>query len=100
MQFYTLFQNGLYYKLGQQADRQALRIKEGFKDVNIPLFTDSPSNQQFALLTKGEQDALAGTFTFEIFGPYNEHRDVVRFCTSWSTQDIEVDALVSALRRL
>ena len=100
LQFYTFFQNGRYYKLGQKADQQALRLKQAFKDVNLPLFTDSPSNQQFVLLTKAEQEKLAGTFIFEVFGPYNEHRDIVRFCTSWATQDIEIDALISALRRL
>lgn len=100
LQFFTLFAQGAYYRLGESADRQAIEIREAFRRRGIPLYTESPSNQQFVLLTKEEQSALAKTFVFEPMGQDEAGRDIIRFCTSWATTPLDVDALVSAISRL
>ena len=100
LQFFTLFAQGAYYRLGRDADAQALEIREAFRRRGIPLYTESPSNQQFVLLTKEEQAALAKTFVFEPMGQDEAGRDIIRFCTSWATTQLDVDALTSAISRL
>ena len=100
LQFYCLFRTNAYYKLAEKADQQAQRIQEACKLYGIPLYTESPSNQQFVLLTKAQEAALAKTFTFEIFDRYDETHDIVRLCTSWATTDLDVDALLSFLPRI
>ena len=100
LQFYSLFRDNDYYKLGEKADRQAQRIQEACQLYGIPLYTESPTNQQFVLLTKEQQAMLAKTFTFELFDTYDDERDIVRLCTSWGTSDLDVDALLSFLKRL
>lgn len=100
LQFFTLFAQGAYYRLGRDADAQAVEIREAFRRRGIPLYTESPSNQQFILLTKEEQAVLAKTFVFEPMGQDEAGRDIIRFCTSWATTQLDVDALTSAISRL
>lgn len=101
LQYVALFRNGTYYRLGEDACKKALRVRAAFEHAGVPMYNNSPTNQQFALLTQDQQDALKDTFNFESFG-HDEatDRDIIRFCTSWSTEDLEVDALVSAIGRL
>ncbi|MDO4280564.1 MAG: beta-eliminating lyase-related protein [Peptococcaceae bacterium] len=100
IQFYTLFKNGDYARLGAEADKQALRIREGARAAGVDLYTESATNQQFLLLNKEQCHALGRTFVYEDFGASADGRRIVRLCTSWSTDPLEVDALVSALSYL
>lgn len=101
LQFAALFQNGTYYRIGTEACQKAMRVRDAFEKRGVEMYVDSHTNQQFALLTKAQQDVLKGTFVFESFGHDDATDcDIIRFCTSWSTEDIEVDALLSAISRL
>ena len=100
LQFYTLFQNGLYFDLARKADRQAMEIKAAFQKAGIPLWVDSPTNQQFAVVSREQEAALAKDFIFELSHAVDEGHNCIRFCTSWSTRDEEVAALIEAIGRL
>lgn len=100
LQFYTLFRGGLYFSITKNAVAQAMRIRDAFRAKGIPLQPDSPTNQQFAILTKEQADALAEKYTFEYEGDMGGGRQCVRFCTSWSTTDEEVSALVADIAGL
>lgn len=100
VQFKALLEDGLYFALGRKADEQAMRVKEAFAAAGIPLLVDSPTNQQFAVLTEGEAAALEERFLFEPEGTTAQGGRIARFCTSWSTTDGEVDALVTAVAKL
>lgn len=100
LQFVTLFGEGDYYRIGQHADAQALRIRQALIDAGLTPYNSSVTNQQFVILTPAQQEALAGTFIFEHYAATDDGRDIIRFCTSWATTDAEIDALVSAIERL
>lgn len=100
LQFITLFGNGDYLRLGQRADQQALRIRTALEDHGLKMYNNSPTNQQFVILSREQQDALKGTFIFEYYAKTDDGRDIIRLCTSWATTDVEVDALVAAIRTL
>lgn len=100
LQFFTLFAQGAYYRIGRDADAQAIEIREAFRAHGIPLYLESPSNQQFVILSPVQQAALSETFTFEAMGRDEQGRDIIRFCTSWATDNLDVDALKSAISRL
>ena len=57
------------------------------------MWVPSVTNMQFPALTKAQQQKLAEKYLFEVWGKYDDERDVVRFCTSWATRDEAVDAL-------
>ncbi len=79
----------------KKADEQAMRIKEAFHKKEIPEYMGSYTNQQFVILSKEQEEkAFAEIYFFELDGVLPDGRSVVRFCTSWSTTDEEVDELV------
>ena len=100
LQFLTLFANGDYYRIGERADAMAMEIRDAFQRKGIPLYNNSTTNQQFVVLTEDEQARLSETFIFEHYATTDDGRDIIRFCTSWSTSQKETDALVSAIRWL
>lgn len=99
LQFHTLFQEGLYFDICKKADEQAMRLKQGFIDAGIPLSVDSPTNQQFVILTEKQADTLAEKYVYELEGRLEDGRRIARFCTSWSTTDAEIDELIADLQK-
>ena len=94
LQFYTLLKDGTYFTITKRADEQAMRIKEAFHKKEIPEYMGSYTNQQFVILSKEQEEKLSQKYIFELDGVLPDGRSVVRFCTSWSTTDEEVDELV------
>ena len=64
------------------------------------LFVDSATNQQFPILTNGDVSVLKSKYSFEIWGKVDQAHTAVRFCTSWSTTDEDIDALIADIQRL
>ncbi|MDT3361871.1 MAG: hypothetical protein LIR31_07805, partial [Bacteroidota bacterium] len=72
---------------------KAMQVKAIFAGKGIPFHIDSPTNQQFPILTKAQMDALEGKVLFEVWEPLPDGRFVTRFATSWCTTQEQVDAL-------
>ncbi len=100
LQFFALLKDGVYFDCTRRAVDYAQLIKAAFLAKDIPLFIDSPTNQQFVILTEEQQATLAKDFTFEFQETLPDGRAVVRFCTAWSTEAGEVQALLSAINSL
>lgn len=99
LQFAVMLESGEYFEAARWADAQALRIREAFLKKGIPLWRESFTNQQFVVLTDEQKAALGKEFLFEEEG--REPRGtIVRFCTSWATEQPEVDALIAAIESL
>lgn len=92
LQFYTLFEEGLYFEITAQADKYAMQIRDAFEKKGIDFYIDSPTNQQFVLLSDEQKDKLEQNHIFEYQFPVGE-KHCVRFCTSWSTKQKDVDTL-------
>lgn len=90
LQFSTLFEDNLYFSLARHANQQALRLKAAFKQAGIPPYMESPTNQQFVVLTKKQAEELAKVCIYEPDHEIDSDHVCVRFCTSWSTTDEEV----------
>ena len=60
IQFETLFTDGLYLKIAQGAIERAMELRQLFIGKGYELFLDSPTNQQFVLLTPAAAAALEG----------------------------------------
>lgn len=100
LQFYTVFKDGLYFEITKQADAYAMKIKEAFSAKGIPAFIESDTNQQFVVLENAQIERLAKKFIFEFDQKIDDTHSVVRFCTSWSTLEEEVDALIHDIAEL
>lgn len=100
IQFETLFADGLYLEISSRAIRLAMKLKDCFRRRGIPLATDSPTNQQFVILSEAQQRSLSKDFAFEIWEKRPDGALMCRFVTSWATSESEIDALDAALERL
>ena len=99
LQFSVLLDQDLYLQNARRANAYAMELREAFLAQGIPLWVDSPTNQQFVLLTERQKAALAPEFLFETQGEL-EGKTIARFCTSWATDRKELDALLEAISRL
>ncbi len=99
LQFIGLMENDLYFKTGEKAVAQAMRVRKALLEKGIPLSVDSPTNQIFPILTKAQAAKMAENFVLEFNGESSEG-DVWRICTSWCTPDEYVDAVVDAIKAL
>ena len=93
LQFEALFTEGLYLKIGEEAVRKALRLREIFEENGFPAAMDSPTNQQFFVLPNSVIDRLKENASFELWGPRGETETTVRFVTGWSTTDEDIETL-------
>ncbi len=96
LQFDALFTDGLYHRISRHAALLAQKIRKAFEDKGIELLYDSPTNQQFPVLTKEQCDFLAGEFAFSPWCKVGS-KFAVRFCTSWATDEKDVERLVEAI---
>ena len=90
----------MYYRNAEHANSQAMKIKRAFTEKGIPFLINSPTNQQFPILTRGQNDILSAKFSYELWEPLKDGRLAVRFCTSWATTDDNVDELVQTIKTL
>lgn len=97
IQFETLFTDNLYLRIARQAVTTALKLKEAMRAKGYRTWIDSPTNQQFFLLPNREIDRLGQFATFELWGPRGDEESVVRFVTSWATEERHIDELIARL---
>ena len=97
IQFDTLFTDGLYFKISKNAIERAEELKSVFKEKGYRFFIDSPTNQQFVILSNEKINKLRQLVGFEIWEGYDEENAVVRFATSWATTREDIEYLESVL---
>ena len=100
VQFEAMFSDGLYYEIGRHAVALALRIREAFRAKGYEVVIESPTNQQFFRLPNHVIDRLREHISFDYWGPRGQSHSIVRFVTSWATQEEDVARLEEALRGL
>ncbi len=99
VQFDALFTDSLYFKISRHAIEMAKRLRTIFLDAGFTL-KDSPTNQQFVILTKKHLELLRKFVDFETWEPLDNDRVLCRFVTSWATTDDDLSALATALQSL
>lgn len=97
MQFDVLFTDGLYLEAARHADVMAEKLKQGMKEKGYRLYVDSPTNQQFFVVTPEQADHIARHTTFDAWENLPDGRRVIRLATSWYTKEEEVNRLLGAL---
>jgi len=100
VQFEALMSDGLYQEIGQKAVAQALRLKEAFQAKGLPFLVESPTNQQFVILSDRDYEILDKKYSTEYNGKPDPEHTAVRFCTTWSTTDQDIDTLIADIQAL
>lgn len=97
VQFDALFTDGLYLEIGRHALEMAARMKAIFVQKGYPIYQESPTNQQFIILTEGQAARLRGQVAYSFWERLDGGRMVARFATSWSTTPEDLRLLEAAL---
>ena len=97
LQFEALFSDNLYFKLSRHAIDMAMRLKELFQEKGYQFYIDSPTNQQFLVLSNEEVTRLEQRVGFTHFGQTDHHHTICRFVTSWSTTEEDIEQLRQAI---
>lgn len=96
-QFDVLFTDGLYLALGRRAIDSAMKLKALFISKGFTLFMDSPTNQQFVIMSDEKLASIRGRVGFSFWQRYDASHSVVRFATSWATTDDKLAALAELI---
>ena len=97
LQFDTLFTDDLYFRISRHAIDMATQLRQLFASRGIPFYIDSPTNQQFPILTPSQMQALDGKVLFKVWDTLPDGRCVTRFATSWATPQAHIDQLCKNL---
>ena len=88
IQFYELFNDDIYFKIGKNAVDLALYLKNELTKKGIQFYVESYTNQQFPIVTKEKYNEIIQKFEVTKWSENNESV-VIRVCTSWaSTKEI------------
>lgn len=98
IQFETLFDEGLYLRIGTKAVEQAGRIAHALDDVGCELLHPQQTNQVFVALDEKRYATLSARVEMSFWERLADGRTAVRLATSWASSDEDVDALVALLR--
>ena len=96
-QFDALFTEGLYFDISRHAIDLAMKIKQACLDKGYELLMDSPTNQQFPILTREQMEKLREKVQFNLWQWMEDGRVAIRLATSWATKEEDVDALIALL---
>lgn len=100
VQFDALFTDDLYFRISRHAIDMAEKLKDILAVHGLPFHIISPTNQQFVVLENGMMERLAGEVVFSFWEKADETHTVVRFATSWSTTEEDLNILDGILTRL
>lgn len=97
VQFDALFTDNLYFDISRHAILMAKKMKEIFLAKGYEFYIDSPTNQQFVILSNDEVERLGKDIIFTRWGQYDKAHTVCRFVTSWATTETDIDKLAHIL---
>ena len=98
LQFDALMENGLYFNIARNANVLADRIKKTLIECGCRMVVDNSTNQVFAVMHKDILNVISKDFSYSAMEWVDEYHRVVRFCTSWATEESEVNELCDAIR--
>ncbi|MDY6324107.1 MAG: aminotransferase class I/II-fold pyridoxal phosphate-dependent enzyme [Catonella sp.] len=95
VQFDVLFTDDNYLKISKNAIDTAMAIKKGLTEKGMTSYMDSPTNQQFFLVTNEEEKRISEFTGYGFMEKPDKDHSVIRFCTSWATRMEDVNELLS-----
>lgn len=94
VQFDRLFTDDLYLELGRHAIAMAEQLTQILEDKGFQFYLKSPTNQQFVIVKNEELAKLTEAgIAYGFWEKYDENHSIIRFATSWSTSQEDIDDL-------
>lgn len=99
IQFKTLFENDLYFKISKNAISQMQKIKDTLMSKNIKMYINSPTNQIFPIISDEQMNYLKEKVAFS-YWQKEKNKHVIRFCTSFATTNEQTNELVQIIKTM
>lgn len=99
IQFEALFQDNLYFTLGEHSNAMAKEIEKTLLELGISFLAPPMTNQLFPILPNVFVKELEQEFEFSVQKKIDDNYSAIRFVTSWATTKESVTALCSFLRQ-
>lgn len=96
VQFDVLFTDNLYFNISRNAFNKAMQLRKIFLDAGFVL-ENSPTNQQFVVLSNVQMELLAHYVAFETWEKIDDNNTLCRFVTSWATKESDLKTLKEAI---
>lgn len=100
MQFEELFRDGLYFRLGEHSNAMAKLLRQAFEEGGIAFASNSPTNQIFPILPNTLLEKLNRKYKTSLQGRVDAEHSIVRFCTSWATEEKDVLQFIGDFRQM
>lgn len=100
LQFDVLFSDGLYEKIGKNANDNAAKIRSALRENRYQIYIEAPTNQVFVIIDNDRMQHLSEKVEFGFWEKYDENHTVIRFATSWATTEADVDQMIMLLANL
>lgn len=97
IQFKTMFENDLYFKLASHAVEMGAKLAKIFNDNNIKLLNDVEANLIFVEMPRNIHEKLSKEFMYS-YTPIDENKGKCRFVTTWNTKEEEINKFSKFLK--
>ena len=100
IQFSVVMKDNMYIEICRHAVEQAYKVRDAFLAHGFKFLADSPTNQQFVILTPAQFEKLSEEFILSLIEYLPDGNYCARVCTSWATKDEEIDKLIAMIPEL
>ena len=97
LQFAVLFEDGLYFRIGENAIRCADRIRRALREKGYRFYIESPTNQIFVVLDREKRKALEERVVMSFWENLEGDGTAMRLATGWATTEEDTDRLIQLL---
>ena len=100
VQFGALLQDDLWLETARHANAMAQTLAQGLREMGVPFYMDSPTNQIFPVFADGAVERLRESVAFEFWAKPDDAHTAIRFVCSWATDPRDVEALLDVVRQV
>lgn len=100
VQFLTLFENNLYFQIGEYENKMAARMRDVFIQHGLTFLADSPSNQLFPILKDSVIEAIGEKYEYTYMQRIDPQHSCIRLVTSFATNAKKVEEFISDVENL
>ncbi|OCG14745.1 threonine aldolase [Gilliamella sp. App6-5] len=98
-QMNALMQNNLYFELGKHSNQMADKLKTIFEKAGLTFAAKPQSNQLFVNFPNQLAEKILAHYSVDNLGQTDCNHIGLRFCTSWSTQNEEIELFTEQFKK-
>ena len=98
IQFETLFEDGLYYRISDHALALADILRDALTEAGFPMQVASPTNQLFPIVPDTVLERIREKYAVTYMNRVDAYSSCIRLCTSWATREEDVRAFCTELK--